>query len=175
MIAEFKGIDSLIMVEDSLLLKQYAAMTTVDGLCLEIGSYQGASAYSILQGLPERYDLICCSMFWAYEYNKFRAFMIQERLWNRVIPVMGDFRRSLVDHIIWSKIAFAFIDHDHTEAGMRDALNMILPQCVPGTILMFHDYGHPEYPAVQRHVDALDKTKFQLLSSEPLMAVARMM
>lgn len=150
----FEGINSLITEMDAEDLRRIAATVSVDGTCVEIGSNEGASAVEILKTLPERYDLVCSSLHQTIHYAKFKWYCIKNLCWHRVVPVTGDFR-ILPIHIEIKKLAFLFLDHDHSDEGMRDALAMLLPYCVTGTILSFHDYKHPGYPAVAKHVDLL--------------------
>lgn len=78
--------------------------------------------------------------------------------------------------MIWERVkpgpvAFAFIDHDHTEQGMQDVFDLILPNCARECIVMFHDYGHPGYPAVKYYVDQLNSKIYKKLEVSSLMAV----
>jgi predicted O-methyltransferase YrrM len=154
----FEGINSLITEMDATDLRKLGELVKVDGVCVEIGSNEGASAVEILKGLPERYDLVCASLHQSVNYPKFKWYCVQNLCWNRVLPITGDFR-ILPIHVEMKRLAFLFLDHDHSDIGMRDALNMLLPLCVSGTILSFHDYKHPGYPAVQKYVDPLIRDK----------------
>lgn len=150
---------TLISEVDADILKEFAAQITVDGVCLEIGSGQGASSVAILSGLPEPYSLVCSSYHNAKDYLLFRENCLEHGVWNRVIPVTGDFR-NVRAHVAIDRLAFVFVDHDHTKQGMEDFGGIFLSSCVPGTLLLFHDYNNTAYPAVMEWVDALDPKMF---------------
>lgn len=160
----------LISEADGTLLTTYAAKVTIEGTCLEIGSCHGASAMEILAGLPDKYDLVCSSLHGPDDYQTFKLNCVQHGVWNRILPVTGDFRQ-LAEHVSIKQLAFLFLDHDHSEDGMKDALAMLLPRCVPGCYLLFHDYQNPGYPAVKKYVDEIPTAKFSRVESIDSMAV----
>lgn len=160
----------LISDADADLLRKYAGLVTVDGTCVEVGCCHGASTLEILSTLPPQYDLVCSSLHSPDDYFIFRKNCIDHGAWSRVVPVTGCFRK-LHDHVQIAKLAFLFLDHDHSESGMRDALAKFLPLCVSGTWLIFHDYRNTGYPAVVKYVDALPDTRFRKVEIIDTMAV----
>ncbi|MEM1212991.1 MAG: glycosyltransferase [Planctomycetota bacterium] len=48
---------------------------------------------------------------------------------------------------------FVYLDADHSEAGLRRELAAWFPKIRTGGILAGHDYGHRDFPGVQRAVD----------------------
>lgn len=153
-------------------LKHYASLTEGEGACIEIGSLQGASTADILSTLPDKYDLICSSMHEPENYMPFRRNCLNHNIWNRVIPVTGDFR-NLFNHLNITEFRFVFCDHDHSEDGMRDFFKLILPKCGHGCWLLFHDYLHENCPAVKKWVDTLDPNLYKKYEHTPSMAVFR--
>lgn len=160
----------LISDADADLLKKYAARVCTEGICLEIGSCHGASTAEILSTLPLPLELICSSLHGPDDYPLFKAHCVEAGCWHRVLPVTGDFRQ-LQNHVVLKPLAFLFLDHDHSEAGMKDAFSMLLPLCAPGCILMFHDYHNTDYPAVVKYVDSLPPNKYKRVEIIETMAV----
>lgn len=56
-------------------------------------------------------------------------------------------------HFADGSLDFVYLDADHSEAGVLADLGAWALKVRPGGVLAGHDYGHPDFPGVQRAVD----------------------
>jgi predicted O-methyltransferase YrrM len=54
-----------------------------------------------------------------------------------------------------ASVDFLFIDCAHDRASTRDSFRAWEPAIVPGGVVAFHDYEHPDYPGVAEAVEEL--------------------
>jgi predicted O-methyltransferase YrrM len=53
-------------------------------------------------------------------------------------------------------VDFLFIDCAHDRVSTADSFRVWEPAIVPGGVVAFHDYDHPEFPGVREAVDELE-------------------
>lgn len=122
-------------------------------ICLEIGSYLGASAYCISSGLSKKSDVkIFCIDTWANDSmsegkrDTLREFSTNTAIFaNIIVPVQG-FSTNVVKAVAdkTSHIDFMFIDGDHSYDGVKSDWEAYKGFLRPGSIIAFHDYGWAE-------------------------------
>lgn len=122
-------------------------------VCLEIGSYIGASAYFISAGLRDKQDgrLICIDTwnndamsegFWdTYEAFKRNT----SHFSNLIIPVRG-FSSDVAERVAREAqgLDLLFIDGDHSYEGVKADWEAYRRFLNPGAIVVFHDWGWAE-------------------------------
>ena len=130
------------------------ACSPLEGQYVEIGSWIGASALCILEGMPMEKSLWAFDFF--YELQRFDEHLISAGFSNRTIVCKGDFRQTwpVVESNL-KQVAFAFVDHDHAIATTETAYMFLWPRLVSRGILAFHDYGHSDYPQATEYLGAL--------------------
>jgi predicted O-methyltransferase YrrM len=153
------------MTQDELIsIHQVARSVGQDSVCVEIGSYLGASSCFIASALSPDSRIICIDTWQndAMRYedadtdaekrdthaefvrntHRFRDKIIQIRKWSHdAIPDILSISRE---------INFLFIDGDHNYEGVKRDWDLYSPLLPPGALVAFHDTGWAE--GVQRVV-----------------------
>lgn len=139
--------------EHSTALTRIASFAPDDGICVEVGSWEGASTIAIARGLGER--TLYAVDTWAGNSDEdpdHPTVAIAERR-----DVYAQFLRNVeaygmhyiepkrMDWTLWAArnenpIAFMHLDAAHDECSVRDQLSVFLPRLVPGGIICGDDY-----------------------------------
>ncbi|MEM7555301.1 MAG: class I SAM-dependent methyltransferase [Cyanobacteria bacterium P01_A01_bin.84] len=133
---------------------------------LEIGSYVGASSCYIAAGLIEKGGSLFCVDTWENqtmlegEYDTMKEFLENTRILSQyIIPIRKNSQNLAVSDIN-NPLNFAFIDGNHSYAGVNHDYCMVAPWIIEGGILAFHDCIH--FEGVSRTIgEALASGKWQ--------------
>jgi len=118
------------------------------GVCVEVGSYLGASSCFIALALVEREapGRLYCVDTWQNdamtegERDTFSLFEQHTNPFRHILrPLRGD--SAAVAKGFDQKIHFLFIDGDHSYEGVRGDIFSWFPHLVPGALVAFHDIG----------------------------------
>lgn len=122
------------------------------GCAVEIGVYQGGSAYRLknrvlhlfdtFTGIPERADI---DMIGVGEFSDTSVDKVREFLPHAIFHV-GKFPDTLTDDV--KDIGFLHIDCDQYET-CKSALDLLTPRMVKGGIIAFDDYP---FPGIQKAI-----------------------
>ena len=129
------------------------AMLAPDGLAIEIGTFNGSAAMTWASARLGR------GKIWVLD-NVERP-ILQENIKHSGYPIesiVGDSRFRPTP----PRMAFCFIDADHTKRGIPFDIQMYPPKVIPGGIIVFHDYDRKEGAkgkgyVVYKHVKAWHK------------------
>ncbi len=118
-------------------------------LCVEIGSYYGASSACIASALASKSNsgkLICIDTWMNDAVSDKRcdilhAFLDNIRPYQHIITCVRGFSHEVFKEIPGG-IDFLFIDGDHSYEGVTKDLALYLPKLKPNAILAMHDYSH---------------------------------
>lgn len=132
-------------------------LASVDGArWLEIGSYEGRSALWTLDNvLSGKRSSLTCVDAWGSEYEpRFDSNMVGRP---NVRKLKGRFSEVLPTLLTGENLGCfhgVYLDGSHEEADTLANANIAWRLLRQGGVLVFDDYGNPEYPGVQRAVDA---------------------
>ena len=100
------------------------------------------------------------------EINAFKeAFKGQSKIidletWEVLLPTQIHGDSKMVGRELWGyknqypyPIDFLYVDGDHSETGIRGDIETWVQHVRAGGIMVFHDYGRPEWPDVHKVVD----------------------
>lgn len=138
-------------------LRLYDLANGQGGICVEVGSYLGASscfiALALLEGKTPGH--LYCVDTWQNdtmtegERDTFALFEQNTKPFRHVLtPLRGD--SATVARGFDRKIDFLFIDGDHSHGGVRKDILSWFPHLTPGALVAFHDIGWA--PGVQQAV-----------------------
>ncbi|MCS7232048.1 MAG: class I SAM-dependent methyltransferase [Elusimicrobiota bacterium] len=148
-------------LEEKLVLYKIASKVS-DGFAVEIGSYLGASACFIAEGLSENAKLICIDT-WRNEgmseglRDTYQEFLKNtERYKGKIIPIRG-YSWDVVDDVrkITEQISLLFIDGNHSYEAVKKDWLLYSPLLKSGGFAIFHDVGWAE--GVKKVVEELVK------------------
>lgn len=135
------------------LLVEVARQLPENAVCVEIGTRVGYSAAAFLLGNlrlslttidKEDYGSSIADTFKFLEAQDYFGHFYKTDEWNlekRIKPVQ---RSSVIVGEEWEGcVDYLFIDGDHSYLGLFDDLNAWLPKTKVGSVVGFHDYGHP--------------------------------
>ncbi len=139
-------------------LRAIAGSLPTNALCVEIGSYLGASALVIARALAPGSRLWCVDT-WMNDgmsegrRDTFAEFRANTRPFGeQIAPLRADSRQAATRFSDRS-VDFLFIDGDHSFEGCSADISAWLPKMKPGGIVAFHDVGWAE--GVQRAIRTL--------------------
>ena len=136
-----------------------------DGICLEIGSYIGASACFISAGLKN--GKIICIDSWANDaMSEGKRRTLEEFINNtnkykdKIIKIQG-YSTNVVDQVkcYTDKIDLLFIDADHSYEGCKNDWESYKGFLKSGSIVVFHDYGWAEGVQKVVHEDVIPRVR----------------
>lgn len=144
-----------------------------ESLCVEIGSYYGASSVCIASGLAatsNRSRLFCIDT-WMNDAvsdkkgDTMPAFLENVKQFQGVITCVRGFSDKIIREIP-DKIDFLFIDGDHSYEGVTKDLALYLPKLKPNAILAMHDYSRQTVKkAINEKVDPITMKKLYCLGN----------
>jgi methyltransferase family protein len=135
---------------------------------VEIGSYQGRSAYALLRGLlPHGGHLHCVDPWqglWLGQPNNYPVFMrhmtdrftAEELTHLQAYPISSAEAVSLFSNLLVDAV---FIDGDHLEPGFRQDIQLWLPKT--RKLICGHDFRNTDWPAVEKVVCEIFPDRWQ--------------
>lgn len=167
-LAEWQGYLSLAEVEA---MKSLVKKLLPNSIIVKIGAGAGTDTLAILEQRQDvvifSIDIQCCQKPTTTNEH----LRLQETDWNdtgHVIRIWGD---SKVVGKRWPiPIDFIFIDGDHSEAGKRGDIAAWLPHMPHDSIMAFHNYDCPKWPAVKPVVDEMMQKYDCILHVDTLIA-----
>ena len=136
-------------------------LPVVDGICAEVGVYQGAFSREILQKNPQKLYLIDPWKHGDYGSNTNPSDDKFEKIYQRIIEEFGSndhvtvMRMTSEEAVSWflnSYFDFVYIDADHRYASCLNDLALWYPKVKVGGWLCGHDYCGAK-PGVKRAVN----------------------
>lgn len=128
-------------------LRACAAIAPRDGAYIELGCYQGRSTAAILDGTVCELISIDDFSYAPPDLGPSSASVVAAHLGircDRWRCVMGD--SAHVPPTV-ERVAFIFVDTEHTASRLTIELDAWLPLTVPGAVVVLHDYG-PRFPGI---------------------------
>jgi predicted O-methyltransferase YrrM len=122
-------------------------------VCVEIGSYLGASAYAITSGFTNTDQKLYCIDIWKSNTklrpdpkdgkNLFDTFKYNIKKYDSSIIPIVDFSYNAIEYFKENniKIDFLFIDGDHTYEGVKKDWDLYSKIMNPQGVVVFHDWG----------------------------------
>jgi predicted O-methyltransferase YrrM len=136
------------------------AASLSDGI-VEIGSWRGRSATAMAVNTK---GLVHCVDTWSghldasdhFSAECYKDFLKNIRTLRNILPVPLESSHACeIFRTFGSKFDMIFIDGRHDYDGVEADIVNWSPLLSPGGILCGHDYGHPDWPDVERAVKAL--------------------
>lgn len=125
---------------------------------LEIGSFMGLSAWGMAITAK---SLLCVDTFRANSagqqqmpyFTTYEAFQKATVRYRNVTAFLGTSEEAA--RAIHDRFGMIFLDAMHTYEDVRDDIQRWWPRLNPGGWMVFHDYGHADFPGVKRAVDEI--------------------
>ncbi len=144
--------------QDKITLQKYSSLTfCLDGDILEVGTYCGLSTLCMLSKIPpgkvvHTIDISSRADAWA-NINRFHCL---DRV-NFYCNGYEDPKKELVN----KKFCLQFFDHDHSYKSTKDCVDLYLDNLVNGGYIIFHDYGHADYPGGTQYIRELERGLYE--------------
>jgi predicted O-methyltransferase YrrM len=130
-------------------------------VCVELGSWQGASAIPVARAIRRWHGTLTCVDTWGGEIHESREtpWMLLSCVRNmRLADVCGNVRliptTSQEAAQWWTEpIDYLYVDADHSYEAVRDDLAAWVPHVKPGGLILGDDYWHRGFPGVKRAWD----------------------
>lgn len=127
---------------------------------LEVGSFMGLSAYG-MACVARR--VTCVDTFRAISSGQQQmdsvqtldAFMAATSRFNNVSVVVGTSESAAAGTAVPAQFDMVFLDAMHTYEDVKADIARWYPRVRPGGLMVFHDYGHGDFPGVKQAVDEL--------------------
>lgn len=134
-------------------LLESASLTVYDlvGDIVELGTFEGASAFALARSNPDK-RLFACDLFGGNPYpdrNEFAHLAIDDKAFEEVVKKTSFFPNIIlvrgmhevtVPLLPVEKISFLHMDSDHYESH-KIGLEILGPKVVSGGIIAFHDWS----------------------------------
>ena len=147
----FKDVEALLAERDKEILIEYVdKANSIEGDCLEIGSYRGGSAVHICHAMSESKKLD------AVDINKHEEFFNNIKRYgfeNCINFYHMDYKHFIKNHAKDKKYSFIFVDNSHAYEDTKLPRELLWENMSVGGYMVFHDYSHPNYPGVKRYLD----------------------
>lgn len=135
-------------------------------VCVELGSWQGASAIPVARAIRRWRGTMTCVDTWGGQIVETHGtpWMLLHCVRNLIASgVSGNVRlipTTSQDAAAWwtDPIDWLYIDADHSYEAVRDDLRAWVPHVKPGGIILGDDYGHHSFPGVKRAWDEFEQT-----------------
>lgn len=135
--------------------KLYELSNSIDknSYVVEIGSYLGASAFCIANGLINKNSKLYCIDTWCNDSmsegkkDVYKEFINNIRKFKDIITPIRGYSYEVVkniENITSSRIDLLFIDGDHSYEGVKKDWDLYSPMLHSGSIVIFHDIGWAE-------------------------------
>jgi len=123
---------------------------------LEIGCYKGRSTLFFLSAMTEKQLLVSVDPFWTrrpVEENNFLWTWKNTQSNQRIILPMTLPRAS--KYLKNTKFSVILIDGNHLFHAIAIDMAYIASMSCKDVVVLFHDYEHPDWPAVKHYVDLI--------------------
>jgi predicted O-methyltransferase YrrM len=120
-----------------------------NSLCVEIGSYLGASTLMIAKGLKNSSKLICIDT-WKNDamsegnWDSFNLFKKNTLSVKNKLELIRSSSIKAVNYLIEDEIDFLFIDGDHSYDAVKSDFDIWFPKLKGGGLIIMHDCGWAE-------------------------------
>tara|TARA_R100000808_G_C2147151_1_gene155086 strand:+ start:1273 stop:1794 length:522 start_codon:yes stop_codon:yes gene_type:complete len=153
----YEDVKCLLSEEDKqVLLNLSEECRVLEGDYLEIGCYEGGSTLHICHNMPQDKKL---HVFDFYYREYFEDNIIKHHIKDKIIFYQGDFTETYNDLPPDDRFAFIFVDNNHSYDNTRIPMERLWPRLNAGGYMLFHDYGHINYPGVKDYLDSLPEQK----------------
>jgi predicted O-methyltransferase YrrM len=133
-------------------------------VCVELGSWQGASAIPVARSIRRWGGTMTCVDTWGGEIHETKStpWMLLSCVRNMTLAgVSGSMRlipSSTQDAALWwtEPIDYLYVDADHSYDGVVADLYAWVPHVKPGGLILGDDYGHHGFPGVARAWDEFE-------------------
>ena len=146
---QFFNVFTHLTKKERLLLYKLASSLPKRAICVEIGSYLGASALFLASGMKEREGTVYCVDTWKNEgMSEGERDTFEE--FTRNIKPLRDFTHILrgrsveIAKTFNKEIDLIFIDGDHSYEAVRADVEAWIPKVKDGGIVVLHDIGWAE-------------------------------
>lgn len=120
---------------------------------LEIGSFKGLSSVCLGLGLKQtKGELFCISRWSEEEHNTWKYNMQKNNI--KAIQIAGN-ANIILKHLIIENLGMIFIDTSHSYEDCKIQFELATKNLKDTCLVVFHDYGHPNYPGVKQYCDEL--------------------
>ena len=139
------NIHSHVTGEELYTLHSIAKKLSNGSICVEIGSYIGASSYFIAKGLKNKSKLYCIDA-WQNDamsegkWDTFQEFCSNTNTVSSIITPIREYSYNAVEYVK-EPIDFIFIDGDHSYDGVKRDLLDWIPKVKSGGTIAMHDIG----------------------------------
>lgn len=143
--SRFTGIRTFTTRDELLALYRAARDLPPNSNAVEFGSYHGASTCFIAAGLARSGGRLYCIDNWESHNmpeksgGDFEVFQKNLEAYRDVVTPIRAQAKDIIPDMLPGLIDFAFIDGDHSHAGVRNDLTKILPRLTAQATLAFHD------------------------------------
>ena len=127
--------------------------STLDGDYLEIGSYQGLSTLHILHHMPAHKTLYAVDPQGRERQEILRGNLERHGCLEHVRLVNKKYQDCESELPSDLKLAFVFVDNNHTYDDTRIPREMFWERLSAGGFMTFHDYANPGYPGVEQYLE----------------------
>lgn len=127
---------------------------------LELGSFEGLSAWGMAVSAKH---ITCVDTFRANsagqqqmpQLTTLDAFKKATARFNNVAHFVGTSEEASRSNVISPNFDMIFIDATHTHPEVRDDTQRWWPKLRPGGVMVWHDYGHGDFPGVKQAIDEI--------------------
>lgn len=161
-------------------LHNLAAALPDNSILLEIGSYLGASACMLGLAVHGKHSRIVCVDTWHNEtmpegiMDTLAAFCENTRAFRNDITIVRKASSELAREDVPGPVDLAFIDGDHSYAGVKCDIERVLPLMAPKSTLVFHDAAQGCFPGVSKGLgEVLSRGDFILMGTVKSLAWAQ--
>jgi len=165
---EIEGISTCVTKKELETLHELVKKNKSD-VCVEIGSYMGASSIAIASALSES-DILYCIDIWLSDVKMrpdpnnsltlFENFKENTKKYKKDIKPIVDYSYNAYRYFVNVdiKIDFLFVDGDHTVKGVGQDWSLYYSLMRKGGIVVFHDWG---WGSVKKMIkdNVMDKTE----------------
>lgn len=134
-------------------------------VCVELGSWQGASAIPVARAIRRWRGTLTCVDTWGGDIHESHGtpWMLLHCVRNMTLAgVSGNLRlipATTQDAAEWwtEPIDYLYVDADHSYDAVRDDLRAWVPHVKPGGLILGDDYGHHSFPGVKTAWDEFEQ------------------
>jgi len=135
---------------------------------VEIGSFCGKSLFPAAKAITEcgkiysidpleNIDGLCTPDWqWVLDVNKASMQAVQRLRPDIILRPIKDYSINAA-RIVYEKVCSVYIDGNHGYEAFSLDLETWIPKIRPGGVIFGHDFRNPEWPAVERTIQELDR------------------
>jgi len=136
-------------------------------VCVELGSWQGASAIPVARSIRRWGGTLACVDTWGGDIHgsSEKPWMLLNCAYNMTqAGVAGNIRlipTRTQDAALWwnEPIDYLYVDADHSYDGVVADLWAWVPHVKPGGLILGDDYGHRAFPGVKQAWDEFEQAQ----------------